>query len=155
MTKKHIWMAASAGVAAGFMIGAVSINAAGSDPAPSTKTVTAPAKTVTSQVIAPPITETVTQTAAAPPPVTVTEKPPEPSGYSDGLYLVGTDMPPGNYKSDGPRQGYDETGFCYWARLTDSARSDIIANNLTEGPTRLTAVAGEYLEISGCTFVPV
>lgn len=43
--------------------------------------------------------------------------------------------------------------MCYWARLRDSAGSDIIANNLTEGPTRVTAVKGEYLEVNGCEFV--
>ncbi|HEX6354777.1 hypothetical protein [Actinophytocola sp.] len=99
------------------------------------------------------ITETVektfTETAPAPPPVTVTQGPPPPAAqFGDGPYLVGTDITPGEYKSDGPGPG----GMCYWARLSDSAGNDIIANNLTEGPTRLTAVAGEYLEVSGCTF---
>ncbi len=33
------------------------------------------------------------------------------------------------------------------------AGTDIIANNISAGPSRVTAVQGEYLEISGCTFV--
>jgi hypothetical protein len=100
------------------------------------------------------VTETVektyTETAPAPPPVTVTQGPPPPAvQFGAGLYLVGTDITPGEYKTDGPAPG----GMCYWARLTDSGGGDIIANNLTEGPTRVTAVAGEYLEVSGCSFV--
>jgi hypothetical protein len=96
------------------------------------------------------VEKTYTSTAAAPAPITVTQKPaPPPVEFGDGLYLVGQDIKPGEYKTTGPTPG----GSCYWARLTDDAGSDIIANNLTEGPTRLTAVKGEYLEISGCTFV--
>jgi hypothetical protein len=69
--------------------------------------------------------------------------------FGDGLYLVGVDVTPGEYKTSGPGAG----GHCYWARLSDSSGADIIANNITEGPTRVTAIQGEYLEISGCTFV--
>ncbi|MDQ3788394.1 MAG: hypothetical protein M3422_14275 [Actinomycetota bacterium] len=75
--------------------------------------------------------------------------PPPAVEFSDGLYLVGTDIAPGEYKSDGPAAG----DVCYWARQRDSAGSEIIANSLTEGPTRVTAVKGEYLEVSGCLFV--
>jgi hypothetical protein len=107
--------------------------------------VAAPMQTITETV-----EKTYTQTAPAPPPVTVTVGPPPPAAqFGEGLYLVGTDITPGEYKTDGPAPG----GSCYWARLRDSAGNDIIANNLTEGPTRLTAVAGEYLEVNGCTFV--
>ncbi len=102
------------------------------------------------QTITETIEKTYTRTAAAPPPVTITQGPPPPAAqFGDGLYLVGTDITPGEYKSDGPTAG----GHCYWARLNNSSGDDIIANNLTEGPTRLTAVQGEYLEVSGCTFV--
>lgn len=60
---------------------------------------------------------------------------------------------PGNSKLGVTESDSPPGGHCYWARLRDSGGSDIIANNLTEGPTRLTAVAGEYLEVNGCTFV--
>ncbi|TDV54201.1 hypothetical protein [Actinophytocola oryzae] len=107
--------------------------------------VAAPLRTLTETV-----EKTYTQTAPAPPPVTVTEGPPPPAAqFGEGLYLVGTDITPGEYRTDGPAPG----GHCYWARLSDSAGTNIIANNLTEGPSRLTAVAGEYLEVNGCTFV--
>ena len=69
--------------------------------------------------------------------------------FSDGVYLAGEDIKPGEYKTTGPEAGSD----CYWARLGDSGGENIIANNLTQGPTRLTAVRGEYLEVSGCSFV--
>lgn len=107
--------------------------------------VAAPLQTITQTV-----EKTYTETAPAPPPVTVTQGPPPPAAqFGDGLYLVGTDITPGEYRSDGPGAG----GQCYWARLSDSAGDHIIANNLTAGPTRLTAVSGEYLEVNGCTFV--
>jgi hypothetical protein len=128
----------------GLVTGAVSTYfARSSDPG---TPVAAPMRTVTETETA---TTTYTETAPAPAPVTVTQGPPPPAAqFGDGLYLVGTDITPGEYKTDGPGPG----GHCYWARLSDSAGTNIIANNLTEGPTRLTAVAGEYLEISGCTF---
>jgi hypothetical protein len=127
----------------GLVIGAVTtLYAKSGEPG---KPVAAPLQTITET-----IEKTYTSTAPAPAPVTITQGPPPPAAqFSDGLYLVGTDITPGEYKSDGPGAG----GHCYWARLQDSAGSDIIANNLTEGPTRVTAVAGEYLEVSGCLFV--
>jgi hypothetical protein len=127
----------------GLAIGAVSTYYANST-APG-KPVAAPMQTLTET-----IEKTYTSTAPAPAPVTVTLGPPPPAAqFGDGLYLVGTDITPGEYKTEGPAPG----GQCYWARLTDSAGSDIIANNLTAGPTRVTALQGEYLEISGCTFI--
>lgn len=127
----------------GLVIGAVTtLYAKSSEPG---KPVAAPLRTVTETV-----EKTYTSTAPAPAPVTITKGPPPPAAqFSDGLYLVGTDINPGEYKSDGPASG----DMCYWARLRDSAGSDIIANNLTEGPTRVTAVKGEYLEVNGCEFV--
>jgi hypothetical protein len=107
------------------------------------------ATAVPTQTITETIEKTYTSTAPAPPPVTITQGPPPPAAqFGDGLYLVGADVTPGEYKTDGPGVG----GHCYWARLRDSGGADIIANNITEGPTRVTAVEGEYLEISGCTF---
>jgi hypothetical protein len=127
----------------GLVVGAVTtLHAKSSEPG---KPVAAPTQTITETV-----DKTYTSTAPAPAAVTITQGPPPPAAqFADGLYLVGTDITPGEYKSDGPGAG----GHCYWARLRDSAGSDIIANNLTEGPTRVTAVAGEYLEVSGCQFV--
>lgn len=86
---------------------------------------------------------------ALPSPVTSTSTSPTPAGplttVTDGTYLVGTDMEPGSYKSAG------STG-CYWARMKDDAGSNIIANNLGDGPARFTAKKGEYVQIARCTF---
>lgn len=49
--------------------------------------------------------------------------------FSDGIYIVGKDIAPGTYKTDG--------GVTYWARLS-SFRGDmsaLIANGLPDGPT--------------------
>ena len=39
--------------------------------------------------------------------------------------------------------------------MKDDSGTNIIANNLGEGPSRFTTVKGEYLEISGCDFTKV
>jgi hypothetical protein len=107
-------------------------------PPPTTVTVTAaaPARTVT---------KTVTKT------VTTQPKTSPVNEFGDGTYLVGTDVAAGSYRSSGPRPG--AVSACYWARLRDDSGQDIIANAFAQGPTRLTARAGEYLEINGCDFV--
>jgi hypothetical protein len=113
--------------------------------APSTVTVPS---TVTAQS---PVTQTTTVQAAAPDPVVAetTQAGPK-TAFSDGTYLVGTDIQPGSYKSSGPDTG--GIGMCYWARLKDDSGSNIIANNVGDGPSRFTTKKGEYVEIAGCSF---
>lgn len=61
----------------------------------------------------------------------------------DGIYIVGTDVSPGIYKSDGGES-------CYWARKSLSG-DDIIDNHLGAGPSVLTIQATDGLvQISGC-----
>jgi hypothetical protein len=67
------------------------------------------------------------------------------------MYLVGTDIAAGSYKASGPRPG--GIGDCYWARLKDDSGSNIIANDLAAGATRVTVKNGEYLEVKGCDFI--
>ena len=65
---------------------------------------------------------------------------PGPAGtYGDGIYLVGVDIPPGNY--DGTVTG--EVG--YWARLkgTDGVVGSIITNALPRGPFVLTIIKSD------------
>ena len=54
--------------------------------------------------------------STAPPPSATAAAPttdtPEPPGFGDGTYLVGTDIQPGLYRTDG-------TDFCSWQRLSD------------------------------------
>jgi len=67
--------------------------------------------------------------------------------FGDGTYLVGTDIAPGSYRSDGPAAA----GRCSWARLQDAS---VVASAVTGGPTHLTTTGGEYLRVAGCYFVP-
>ncbi len=62
-----------------------------------------------------------------PPPPTTDPPAPEP-GFGDGSFLVGRDIAPGLYRTDG-------TGDCYWERLSDlSGNFDaILANDRTVG----------------------
>jgi hypothetical protein len=58
-----------------------------------------------------------TEPIAAAPPAgsTAPETPepaPEPPGFGDGTYLIGTDIPPGRYRADG-------ASSCSWQRLSD------------------------------------
>jgi hypothetical protein len=72
--------------------------------------------------------------------------------FTDGTYLVGTDMPAGNYVTDGTGT---VAGDCYWARHKNDGGSagDIIANNVGAGKGRFTARNGEVVELSlGCTW---
>ncbi|WP_405739819.1 hypothetical protein OG885_38055 [Streptomyces sp. NBC_00028] len=59
----------------------------------------------------------------------------------DGTYVVGSDIKPGTYRSDGPQGG--QTTSCYWARLsgTSGEAKDIIANEGTSGQTTVTIAA--------------
>jgi hypothetical protein len=120
---------------AGAAIGNTSNTATPPAPATVTHTVTF---TVTSLVPAPPTTTT-------PPPAPAA--PVEPTSWGTGTYKVGDDIPAGTFVRDGG------TGPCYWARLRDDSGTNIIANNFSEGPSRFTTKAGEYVQIRGCTFV--
>ena len=71
------------------------------------------------------------------------------AAFGPGLYLVGASIQPGEYETAGPTPGH----ICAWARFHDGVGVPyVIANGTSEGPTRVTAVKGEYLEISGCGF---
>ncbi|WP_231974753.1 hypothetical protein [Mycobacterium sp. E1747] len=78
------------------------------------------ATTVTSTV--PAETKTVTVTAAPPPPPG-----PKTTIASDGTFIIGSDIAAGTYRSAG-KYG------CYWARLRSLDTTDIIDNNVNDGP---------------------
>jgi hypothetical protein len=83
-------------------------------------------------------------------PVVVADTPP--NTFSDGTYLVGTDMPAGNYTTDGTGS---TSGSCYWSRNKNDGGSagNIIKNNVGAGPGRYTAQKGEIVILSlGCTW---
>jgi hypothetical protein len=69
--------------------------------------------------------------------------------FGEGVYKVGTDIQPGEYKADVPAGGHG-----YWARLSSSNNSDIIANDLKDSGTMYLRVepSDKFIEISGVTF---
>lgn len=93
--------------------------------------------------------------APAPAPVE-NQPPPAPASpaTSSGVYQVGVDVQPGQYKTPGSENGIG----CYWARLeNDSGEFEaIIANGNVSGPGSVTFNEGEYLELTGdCTWTKV
>jgi hypothetical protein len=90
-------------------------------------------------------------TVAPAPKVTTAPKPAPAAEFGEGVYKVGTDISPGAYK------GTVEDGNGYWARLSSSDTSDILANDLkTTGTMYLTVRSSDkYIEISGVTFTKV
>lgn len=90
--------------------------------------------------------------AGAPAETAAAEKPPaKPAGpattMTSGIYQVGVDVQPGQYKTAGTENGVG----CYWARLTnDSGEFDaIITNGNLDGPGSVTINAGEFIEVTG------
>jgi outer membrane murein-binding lipoprotein Lpp len=84
--------------------------------------------------------------AAAPAAPAVSEVPAAsvaPSTFSDGTYLVGTDLPVGRYK------GATTGGNGYWQIATDANGSTILSNNNVTGPFYIQVKKGQYLELSG------
>ncbi|MGW4765266.1 hypothetical protein ACWEPD_26745 [Streptomyces pseudogriseolus] len=109
----------------------------------------------------PTATATVTETAEAEPAPTVTEtetvtakprkteKPgPATSFPGEGEYLVGEDIAAGTYKTAGSEDSFG----CYWERAENASGEfdSIIANNILNGPGRVTLNKGEYFKTNGC-----
>ena len=71
--------------------------------------------------------------------------PPQLLGVGDGTHLVGQDIQPGTYRSEG-------SALCYWARLSGfgGELGDIIANG-SDGPEIVTVAASDAgFETQGC-----
>jgi hypothetical protein len=101
-------------------------------------------------------TVTKTQYVATPGP-TITKirririKPPGPKGEisGDGVFVVGTDIPPGTYHTTGAVGG--SAGNCYVALLSSTNTEDIIDNNNVTGPDTITVGSGVHaVESEGC-----
>lgn len=72
--------------------------------------------------------------------------------FTDGIYLVGTDMKPGTYRGTLT----SSMGLGYWARLKDATGSfdSIIANGTPTGPFVLTIKSSDYaVELTGVKLV--
>ncbi|MGH3022573.1 MAG: hypothetical protein ACRDNI_02855 [Gaiellaceae bacterium] len=65
------------------------------------------------------------------------------STFGNGVYLVGTDVPPGSYVAR--RAG----SSCYWERASRNGE-DIILNHFGGGQARATLNAGELFSTDGC-----
>jgi hypothetical protein len=73
------------------------------------------------------------------------------TSFSDGTYLVGTDIVAGTYHTTGPAS-YG-SGLCYWEREKDTSGNfdSIIANDLGHGPTTVTISSSDgAFKTSGC-----
>jgi hypothetical protein len=97
---------------------------------------------------APRVTVTATQFETRTVTETVTEKPPPGpvSEFADGLFVVGVDVQPGTYRTDGPNGS--NSGGCYWSRT--GARDDVIANGVLNKPGTVTVQKGERIDSAGC-----
>ena len=70
--------------------------------------------------------------------------------FGEGTWVVGGQIAPGRYRSDGP--GASDFG-CYWARLSglDGGFSSLISNGFVDDPTIVDISAGDAgFETSGC-----
>lgn len=99
-------------------------------------------------------TETVTPTITQ----TVTYTPPPPPGPAitmiDGIFLVGTDIAAGSYKTGGPPESGD--GMCAWTLLPSKGASlaDATGGNTLFGPGYLEVADGQIVQTVGrCTWV--
>lgn len=67
--------------------------------------------------------------------------------FGNGVYVVGEDIEPGEYRTDGP----GSADICYYAFLTGTGSdADIIDNNIVEGQARVTLQKGDIFESSQC-----
>jgi len=98
---------------------------------------TGPLRDITTPLPAP----TVLVTVVSPSPTVIVQKP-EPSTpgttFGDGMQVVGTDISPGTYRTDGG-------DGCYWERLSGFSGSfdDIIANDNPTGQVVVTIAASD------------
>jgi hypothetical protein len=74
--------------------------------------------------------------------------PPPLNSFSDGVQLIGTDIPAGTYKTTGQGDGSNAIG-CYYAILNSSNTEDISNNTIVTGPTRVVLPAGKYFDTTG------
>lgn len=69
----------------------------------------------------------------------------EQNRVSDGVYVVGTDMAPGTYRTTGA-----SSDNCYWQISSDPNGTNIIANGNTTSSAFAQVSRGEYFKSDGC-----
>ncbi len=69
------------------------------------------------------------------------------TSFTDGTFLVGSDIEAGTYKTPGDSSGLG----CYWERASDDSGDfdSIITNEAFDGPGRVTVNSGEVFKTSG------
>ncbi len=75
----------------------------------------------------------------------------EATSFGPGVHVVGTDIQPGTYRTDGPGGG--QFDLCYWARLRGLSGEfdDLITNGIPEGPATVEIAESDVaFETSGC-----
>lgn len=73
---------------------------------------------------------------------------------ADGVYVVGGDIKPGTYHTNG--DGGQTDNACYFATLSSTNTSDILDNNNFDGPETVDVSGAHAFQISGpCTWVRV
>lgn len=81
--------------------------------------------------------------------VTEAEEAAAASTFGNGVFVVGEDVEPGEYRSAGP-SGANPVG-CYYAwKSGTGSDADIIDNNIVEGQTRVTLNDGDVFESTSC-----
>jgi len=77
-------------------------------------------------------------------------EPENPQTFKQGMYKIGSDMPPGEYV-------LLAKGMGYFAITTDSTGSldSIVANDNFSSRSIVAVSAGQYLELKGCEAVPI
>lgn len=71
------------------------------------------------------------------------------STFGNGVFVVGEDIEPGEYRSSGG-DGSNPVG-CYYAwKSSTGSDADIVDNNIVEGQTRVTLNDGDVFESTSC-----
>ncbi len=124
---KRGWFLVPVAFFVGILVGVTANSDDAQNATPRTVTVTSivevPATTIETPETSTPSSATAPSTTAKPP----VTKLPVPT-FTAGTYQVGVDIKPGSYKTGGSSDG------CYYARLSSDNTSDIIANDLSNGP---------------------
>jgi hypothetical protein len=140
---KARWLLVCAAVVIGVAVGA-GISGGGTK----TKIVAGPTTTTTATATRAVTQPAVTVTAHPTRTVTKTFTPQPASSFGDGTYVVGTDIQPGRYRTNGA--GDDPSLGCYWSRDGDLSGENILANGIIRGPTTVDVKSGDAaFEVSG------
>jgi hypothetical protein len=88
--------------------------------------------------------------ATASPRDKVSAKPKAAKGFGNGEWLVGVDIAPGRYQSDGPEDGY----LCYWQLTTvpgaTPGEPGFVTNDVPDGHVYVSLKKGQYFQSRRC-----